>query len=350
MAEISTFDSIYLAAIQKDASGNDSADVVTDARFFENLDNGDLFAIEDGKGSRLAQIDNIGFVDAGRFSSSDMMDTSPYTTLDFAITDDDGNIVFAIIDGEMTTAKDSLYGKTFSVLGDSISTYSGYIPSGYATYYPGGDVDNVSKTWWGQLIEDTGMVHWNQAAWSGSRVCGDSTDTTSGLAGCSDKRIADVGAGHNVNPDFIIVYIGTNDYGLGTPKTLGNFNSTSELVSEGDIQVFSDAYSLMISKLRAAYPLSCIVCCTLTEWRYVNPDSTYPVLNSKSNSVTQFNEQIRAIADSFGCSVCDLHSCGLNHWNTSTYTIDNSGMGLHPNKAGMTLIKNAIKNTLKALV
>lgn len=351
MAVIDTFDNISINGVDIDRSGDNYADELLNAKSFVNDVNGDMLAIEDGDGGRLLTFESNGYIETKQFDTSSLMDTSRYTTMDFAVSDESGNVIFAIIDGEMTTnTEGSLFGKTFSVLGDSISTYSGYIPEGYAAYYPSGDVNDVSKTWWGQLISETGMVHWNQAAWSGSRCCGDSTDDESGEAGCSDKRIADVGAGHSVAPDFIIVYIGTNDYGLGTPKTLGDFSSTDELVAEGNVQVFASAYSLMISKLRTSYPLSRIVCCTLTEWRFVDPDSTYPILNSKGNSATQFNEQIRAIADAFGCSVCDLHSCGMNHWNTATYTVDNSGKGLHPNTAGMTLIKNAVKSTLLGLV
>ena len=56
----------------------------------------------------------------------------------------------------------SLYGKKLSILGDSISTYNGYIPSGYDNFYPSGDVDNVNKTWWMSLINKSVYWHTNQ--------------------------------------------------------------------------------------------------------------------------------------------------------------------------------------------
>ena len=38
--------------------------------------------------------------------------------------------------------------KWVSILGDSISTYKGYIPEGNSNYCPNDDVNDVSKTWW----------------------------------------------------------------------------------------------------------------------------------------------------------------------------------------------------------
>ena len=44
-------------------------------------------------------------------------------------------------------------GKKISILGDSISTFSGYIPSGNAAWYPRGEITSVKDTWWYQLIQ-----------------------------------------------------------------------------------------------------------------------------------------------------------------------------------------------------
>lgn len=38
-------------------------------------------------------------------------------------------------------------GKKISILGDSISTFSGYIPSGNAVWYPRGEITSVKDTW-----------------------------------------------------------------------------------------------------------------------------------------------------------------------------------------------------------
>jgi len=43
-------------------------------------------------------------------------------------------------------------GKTVSILGDSISTYKGYVPEGYSCFYPypTADLGDVNQTWWMQ--------------------------------------------------------------------------------------------------------------------------------------------------------------------------------------------------------
>ena len=65
--------------------------------------------------------------------------------------------------GQMAYAQnpDSL---TFAVLGNSISTYYDYIPSGYAIYYTADREKNygiqVGDTWWMQLSRLSGSLSW----------------------------------------------------------------------------------------------------------------------------------------------------------------------------------------------
>ena len=44
-------------------------------------------------------------------------------------------------------------GKSLTIIGDSISTFSGFIPEGYAFTYPYEDLQDVSQTWWVQVCE-----------------------------------------------------------------------------------------------------------------------------------------------------------------------------------------------------
>lgn len=61
------------------------------------------------------------------------------------------------------------------ILGDSYSTFEGYIPEGYAVYYSPSadytDVNRVEDTWWHMLISDTGSHLVQNNSWSGSTVC-----------------------------------------------------------------------------------------------------------------------------------------------------------------------------------
>ena len=70
------------------------------------------------------------------------------------------------------TEESSLQGKTVSILGDSISTFEGYIPEGYLAYYPGNDMtlDDVNDTWWMKMLQNTGMELLVNGSWSGSLV------------------------------------------------------------------------------------------------------------------------------------------------------------------------------------
>lgn len=100
-----------------------------------------------------------------------------------------------------------------SVIGDSISTFSGWIPSGNATYYPKSpSVVWVGQTYWYKLAHNymTNATIDKNIAWSGS-VVARSTSVTSGAAAaqnCFIERFINQGLG---NPDVIIFYGGTND-------------------------------------------------------------------------------------------------------------------------------------------
>lgn len=61
------------------------------------------------------------------------------------------------------------------IFGDSYSTYEGHIPEGYAVYYSGHrekepDVMDVRNTWWGRMIEATGVRLIQNNSWSGSTI------------------------------------------------------------------------------------------------------------------------------------------------------------------------------------
>lgn len=121
--------------------------------------------------------------------------------------------VFAVESTEV-----SLTGKTISILGDSISTFKDYIPTGNATYYPQNNVQNVSDTWWMQLVTELGAKLGINESWSGSCV-----SVTSGerLPMASLDRIQNLD--NNGTPDVILFFGGTNDiafFSKSTPAAL----------------------------------------------------------------------------------------------------------------------------------
>lgn len=242
------------------------------------------------------------------------------------------------------TPKNLLKGKKLSILGDSISTYSGYIASGYGAFYPRNDVDSVNKTWWGKLMDLTGMELLVNASWSGTRVTGDAVEKTNGEVGWSDARVNALKSG-NTNPDIIICYIGINDWGGSGPATVGTFDSKVEIdLTPRKITNISEAYALMLYKIRSTYPNAAVYCITQLEGRAASStqDSSYPIKNENGETIHEVNHAIIEIAHIFGVRVIDLQTCGINFWNVANYTIDN----LHPNEAGMAIIANTIYKQL----
>ena len=140
----------------------------------------------------------------------------------------------------------SLQGKKVSILGDSISTFTGTMPADYNIYYPeSGDIPNAGQTWWGQLLANTGMVLCRNASSANTDVTGNSLALDGSAPGCSIRRIVDLKGTEGSNPDVIIIYMGINDFARS--RTLGSFTSPG-VQTEGEVMVFTDAYELMLQK------------------------------------------------------------------------------------------------------
>ena len=63
--------------------------------------------------------------------------------------------------------------KKAMIFGDSYSTFKGFVPDGYALYYPSEPcgVTAVDETWWKQFVDKTGTDLVLNDSWSGSTVC-----------------------------------------------------------------------------------------------------------------------------------------------------------------------------------
>ena len=237
-----------------------------------------------------------------------------------------------------------LSGLKLSILGDSISTFDGYIPTDYNIFYPGnGDISTVEKTWWWQVMDTTGMELNANASSSNTTVTGDSLDTTGSAPGCSTKRMIDLTPGDDgPAPDILIVFMGTNDF-LRSVE-LGTFTEPSAQ-DEGIAENFCDAYELMIQKLNALYPNAEIYFCTLPETNAGDVDEypeSYPSTNKNGNTIGDFNAEIATIASAYSYPVIDIHDCGITYETLGQYTSD----GVHPNAEGAKLIAEYVINAL----
>lgn len=121
------------------------------------------------------------------------------------------------------------FGKVI-IFGDSYSTYSGYIPEGYAVYYSGKrenppDVSDVSRTWWHSLISETGSELVMNNSWSGSTICytgynGVDCSKTNSFIYRLERLFSD-GFFNQNKIDTVFVFGGTNDSWANVP--LGEF-------------------------------------------------------------------------------------------------------------------------------
>lgn len=244
---------------------------------------------------------------------------------------------------EEAAADSETAARKLSILGDSISTFDGWIPEGYSCYFPmNGDVMNVEKTWWKMVLKDTGMELCVNGSSAGSTCVGDSLSADDVKYGCSEYRIWDLIGSNGSFPDVIIVYMGTNDFLKAVP--LGD-NDGTRAVEEGMIETFSDAYCMILDKLVAYYPNAEIYCCNLPPMGNWGPESGpvfVPFVNGLDLTPEDYGKQIEVIAAAKGCKIIDLQNCGITADNLSDYVSD----GIHMNPEGMELIRKAVEAVL----
>lgn len=233
--------------------------------------------------------------------------------------------------------------KKLAICGDSISTFTGYIPDNYSKFYPeNGDITDVEDTWWMQVVRRTGMELLKNASYSGATVSGQSEDNHDGRFGCGNQRIADLAGEDGRAPDIILVLMGANDLLNDIP--LGAYDGSSA-VPEGNIETFSEAYALMLDKMKLWYPDADIYCCTIAEVSRWNDETgeKFPYTNAHSLTAKDYNAWITAIAQAKGVKLIDVYSCGLTFENAKEHTSD----GTHPNAAGAKLIADKVWETFK---
>ena len=102
-------------------------------------------------------------------------------------------------------ARSAFFRKKFSILGDSISTLSGYNPEGYELFYAAANCDETGvyeakDTWWGKVIDVFGGELLVNDSWSGSRVTKLPNKMRIFPSACSDERTGNLHISQN-NPD-----------------------------------------------------------------------------------------------------------------------------------------------------
>ncbi len=142
------------------------------------------------------------------------------------------------------------------VFGDSYSTYEGYIPEGYPTFYHDGvdytDVNHVDETWWKILERSCGSEVVLNESYSGSTIShtGYAGDCISNSFITRFENLIKTGYFEENKIDTVIILGGLNDFWAKAP--LGE-------VKYGDISVeeqyyFLPALSYFLSLVKSTLP------------------------------------------------------------------------------------------------
>ena len=213
-----------------------------------------------------------------------------------------------------------LQGLSFSILGDSYSTYKGWIPQGNPSWYsdtgnstPGNNVAGVVDTWWYKLSKDSGMSLLVNDSYSGSTVSttgynGDdytsSSFTTRMVNTLGEKRVLEP------KPNIIFIFGGTNDNAANSP--IGELKYSDW--SSNDLKSFLPAFCYMIAYIKKYNPQARII-------NIINTELKSEVSNGMAEA--------------------------CQYYNIENVVLSNIGKtGGHPNKEGMEAIKNQIISIL----
>ena len=227
--------------------------------------------------------------------------------------------------------------KTISILGDSISTFAGYIPTAdgvnleHRPRYPQADLlADVNGTWWMKLINALESKLGVNDSWAGSTVSNfrdhNEKDFGPDAAMASLTRIRNLGA--NGTPDLILFFGGTNDAGKMIEK--GSFDPERELdLSAIKWNSFADAYAETILRLK-----------------YFYPDAEIVAISPSISGGYYDNARLSEFAD-LALEIC-------LYYNIKCVDVRNSGLlasmlpdTLHPNAEGMNCIFRSVLNKLK---
>lgn len=209
--------------------------------------------------------------------------------------------------------------KTLSILGDSYSTYEGWVPSDYHFWYDdhGNECENdmqcVEQTWWMQLYKELGLTLLDNCSFSGSTVCNtgyDATDASTTSFIHRMKRELGEFRKNEQKPDIILVFGGTNDFWAGSPVGTIQYENWNEQ----NLKEFAPALAYMFDYLLTWNPESRI-------FSIVNDEITGPC-----------REILDTVAKHYGIEQILLHDIEK----------DNG----HPNVNGMREIKNQVKDAL----
>ena len=215
-----------------------------------------------------------------------------------------------------------------SIIGDSISTFEGYNPSGYSVFYDTdmqlrNDLSSVYDTWWAKVNQALHAFLCVNNSYSGSRVTGVCFPAAS-----SPERISCLST-QDYSPDMILIYIGFNDFGNGV--RIKQKKSVVKNIKK-DLLSFEDAYEIMIDQVQERYPWAKVVCGTLMRTRIRNNETWLFPEKYAGEKFEDYNDAIRQVAERKKIYLADISSQNIRY-----ETLD----GSHPTLEGHQTIAGA---------
>ena len=247
-----------------------------------------------------------------------------------------------------------------SLIGDSISTFKGWMPSGYNSFYPistNPTVISATQTYWYKLIYKymSNATLEKNIAWTGT-VVARSTDanylaTDHGAGHCFVERFRDDGMG---NPDVILLHGGTNDVGNrgvtiavhpNYPTYGGSGYSKSMCPTDAEMSAvyatadaattweqlvalndtsFVEAYTKLLSMMHFKHPNAKVVM-IIGDW--IHEGTRQAILKIAKH-----------YGDKYGYKCVDLQE--ISPYNS--YDVIPKESGCHPNEAGFEVMANYI--------
>lgn len=138
-----------------------------------------------------------------------------------------------------------------SILGDSYSTFQGYIPEGNETWYytptdtSRTDVSNVTQTWWWQVINQAGCLIEKNDSYSGATVSYHGYNNQDYSPRSYITRLPRLGS-----PDVIFIFGGTNDDWSGAK--LGEYQY--DHFTQEDLYTYRPALACLLQQAKERYP------------------------------------------------------------------------------------------------
>lgn len=207
-------------------------------------------------------------------------------------------------------------------LGDSISTFKGYIPAGYSYFYPQYFDLLVEQTWWKMTVDRIGCKLGINNSYSGtcvSKKYGASTSSETIPRLLKSKRP------DNLPPDILVIFMGMND-SLAAPYGLNEVD-------------FEKAYRNMLNNIYQLYPEVQLFLCTLTyETNYQSKEESI-YLQHIANSQA-LNQVIERLAQEYQLPLIDF----ANAFHSKEYLTDT----VHPNIKGMLAMADVAVETIQA--